>query len=226
MPIENITLQYKLNVFIKNHPRPRLTLSVILGIVIVFLLPVHLRFVTKALVGWNMTVWAYLIMMWWLMVRVDHAEVIKIAQQEDKRGAIVLTMLSIAAVASLAAIVLELSAAKELAKLGYLHYLFTACTVFGSWCFVGTLFTLHYARKYYQSPVQMRTLTFPNNVQQPIYWDFLYFSFTIAVAAQTSDVTINNTSMRKIVLFQSVLSFIFNAAIISLCINIAASLIN
>ena len=226
MPIENITLQYKLNVFIKNHPRPRLTLSVILGIVIVFLLPAHLRFVTKALVGWNMTVWAYLIMMWWLMVRVDHAEVIKIAQQEDKRGAIVLTMLSIAAVASLAAIVLELSAAKELAKLRYLHYLFTACTVFGSWCFVGTLFTLHYARKYYQSPVQMRTLTFPNNVQQPIYWDFLYFSFTIAVAAQTSDVTINNTSMRKIVLFQSVLSFIFNAAIISLCINIAASLIS
>ena len=225
MTIENITLQSKLIVFINNHPRPRLTLSVILGIVTVFLLPAHLRFVTKALVGWNTTVWAYLIMMWWLMARVDHAKVMRIAQQEDKRGAIVLTMLSIAAVASLAAIVLELSAAKELAKLRYLHYLFTASTVFGSWCFVGTLFTFHYARKYYQSPVQMRSLTFPNNVQQPIYWDFLYFSFTIAVAAQTSDVTINNTSMRKIVLFQSVLSFIFNAAIIGLCINIAASLI-
>lgn len=71
----------------------------------------------------------------------------------------------------------------------------------------------------------MRSLSFPNNLQRPIYWDFLYFSFTIAVAAQTSDVTINNTSMRKIVLFQSILSFIFNAAIIGLSINIAASLI-
>ena len=225
MAVENNTLQSKLILFIKNHPRPRLTLSVLLGIVITLLLPAHLRFVTKALIGWNTTVWAYLLMMWWLMVRCDYANVIRIAQQEDKRGAIVLTMLCIAAVASLAAIILELSAAKELAKLRYLHYLFTAVTVFGSWCFVGTLFTFHYARKYYQSPEKMRSLSFPNNLQRPIYWDFLYFSFTIAVAAQTSDVTINNTSMRKIVLFQSILSFIFNAAIIGLSINIAASLI-
>ena len=225
MAVENNTLQSKLIVFIKDHPRPRLTLSVLLGIAIPLLLPENLRFVTKALIGWNTTVWTYLLMMWWLMVWADHAKVIRIAQQEDKRGAIVLTMLSIAAVASLAAIILELSAAKELAKLRYLHYLFTASTVFGSWCFVGTLFTFHYARKYYQSPELMRSLTFSNNLQQPIYWDFLYFSFTIAVAAQTSDVTINSTSMRKIVLLQSVLSFTFNAAIIGLSINIAASLI-
>ena len=225
MIIKNTTLKSKLINFIHNNPRPRLSLSLLLGIVIIFLLPAHIRFVTKALIGWNTTVWTYLIMMWWLMVRVDYAKVIRIAQQEDKRGAIVLTMLSLAAVASLAAIVLELSAAKELAKLRYLHYIFTAITVFGSWCFVGTLFTFHYARKYYQSPEKMRNLTFPNNLQRPIYWDFLYFSFTIAVAAQTSDVTINSTSMRKIVLFQSILSFIFNAAIIGLSINIAASLI-
>ena len=122
MAVENNTLQSKLIVFIKDHPRPRLTLSVLLGIAITLLLPAHLRFVTKALIGWNTTVWTYLMMMWWLMVRCDYANVIRIAQQEDKRGAIILTMLCIAAVASLAAIILELSAAKDLPKLRYLHW--------------------------------------------------------------------------------------------------------
>jgi uncharacterized membrane protein len=68
-------------------------------------------------------------------------------------------------------------------------------------------------------------LQFPDE-DLPDYWDFLYFSFTVAVAAQTSDVTITKRNMRKAVLFQSILSFIFNAAIIGLCINIAAGLIN
>jgi uncharacterized membrane protein len=59
----------------------------------------------------------------------------------------------------------------------------------------------------------------------PDYWDFLYFSFTIAVAAQTSDVIIMNRSTRKTVLAQSILSFLFNVAILGFSINIAAGLL-
>jgi uncharacterized membrane protein len=61
-----------------------------------------------------------------------------------------------------------------------------------------------------------------NELPEPGYWDFLYFSFTIGVAAQTADVSVMRTPARKIVLAQSVLSFIFNAAIIGMAINIAA----
>ena len=67
-------------------------------------------------------------------------------------------------------------------------------------------------------------LSFPNE-DLPDYWNFLYFSFTVAVAAQTSDVAIASRNTHKVVLLQSILSFIFNVAIIGLCINIAASLI-
>jgi len=59
----------------------------------------------------------------------------------------------------------------------------------------------------------------------PDYWDFLYFSFTIAAAAQTSDVSVVTRSMRKVVLSHSVLGFLFNAAIIGMSINVAAGLI-
>jgi uncharacterized membrane protein len=87
------------------------------------------------------------------------------------------------------------------------------------------LFTFHYSRLYYTSPRQQRALKFPDEEAQPDYWDFLYFAFTIAVAAQTADVTVMNRSLRKTVLAQSILSFLFNVAIIGLSINVMASLI-
>ena len=66
-------------------------------------------------------------------------------------------------------------------------------------------------------------MAFPDREPEPNYWDFLYFSFTIAVAAQTSDVAVLSRPARKAVLAQSVLSFFFNAAILGLSVNIAAS---
>jgi uncharacterized membrane protein len=77
----------------------------------------------------------------------------------------------------------------------------------------------------YRSPPARRALRFPDNEQHPDYWDFLYFSFTIAVAAQTSDVIVMTRAMRKTVLAQSILGFIFNAAILGLSINIAAGMV-
>jgi uncharacterized membrane protein len=164
--------------------------------------------------------------MGWLMMRASHARVRMIAEQEDKSAIVILSMMSVAAIVSLAAIILELSTVKELTFSSRMaHYAFTGATVFGTWCLVATLFTFHYARIFYRSPIEQRALHFPDNEENPDYWDFLYFSFTIAVAAQTSDVSVMTRSMRKTVLAQSILSFLFNAAIIGLSINIAASLV-
>ncbi|AMP01530.1 hypothetical protein CAter10_4094 [Collimonas arenae] len=45
------------------------------------------------------------------------------------------------------------------------------------------------------------------------------------MAVQTSDISIMTRPMRKIVLMQSVLTFLFNSAILGLSINIAAGLV-
>jgi uncharacterized membrane protein len=79
---------------------------------------------------------------------------------------------------------------------------------------------------YYLSSTNSRPLKFPDDESRPDYWDFLYFSFTIAVALQTADVSIMSRSMRKIVLAQSILSFLFNMVIIGSSINVFASLIS
>ncbi len=206
--------------------RPRLLFAVVLGAATGTILPAHWSLITRTLAAWNVTVWCYLLLAGWLMARSSQHQVRRFADQEDSSAVAILGIMSVAALASLAAIVLELSTAKEI-DLGrrLVHYGFTGTTVLGSWCLVATLFTFHYARAYYRSPQDGRALRFPDGEQNPDYWDFLYFSFTIAVAAQTSDISVMSRSLRKAVLAQSVLSFMFNAAIIGLSINIAAGLI-
>jgi uncharacterized membrane protein len=44
------------------------------------------------------------------------------------------------------------------------------------------------------------------------------------VASQTADVSISTPPMRRLVLLQSALSFVFNTAILAFTINIAASM--
>jgi uncharacterized membrane protein len=162
----------------------------------------------------------------WLMLRASHARVRTIAQREDENAAVILAVLSIGAVLSLVAIVLELATLKNLpAALRLGHYAFTAATVMGSWFLLGVAFTFHYANMFYQAPPGKPPLQFPACEGHPDYWDFLYFSFTISVAAQTSDVSVQGRAMRKIVLAQSVLSFLFNVAILGLSINIAAGMV-
>jgi uncharacterized membrane protein len=94
-----------------------------------------------------------------------------------------------------------------------------------SWLLLAVIYTFHYARLYYRSPSDKRSLRFPDDEQNPDYWDFLYFSLTIAVAAQTSDISVMSRTMRKAVMAQSVISFVFNAAIIGMSINIAAGMV-
>ena len=207
--------------------RPRLIIALGIGVIAALLLPDSLGPVSRVLIGWNVMTWSYLASVGWLMVRIDHEQVRAIAQQEDRTAPAVLAIMSTAAVASIAAIVLELSSARSLAlRERVFHYLLTGATVAGSWCLVGVLFTFHYAVIYYKSPAERRALGFPDREAHPDYWDFLYFSFTIAVAAQTSDVTVLSRRMRKAVLAQSLLSFFFNAAILGLSINIAASAVS
>jgi uncharacterized membrane protein len=208
------------------HHHPRLLIATLVGVIVGLALPPQWPWITRTLVAWNVGVWSYLIAIGWLIVNAKPKQIFRLAEQEESSAVAVLVVLSTAAVASLAAIFFELAAARNLSPDQRLdHYAFTAATLLGSWFLVGILFTFHYAYLYYRSSSEHRPLAFPDHEPQPDYWDFLYFSFTIAVAAQTSDVAVMSRAIRRVALVQSVLSFFFNAAILGLSINIAAGLI-
>ncbi|KAB0509749.1 DUF1345 domain-containing protein [Pseudomonas moorei] len=209
-----------------THTHPRLSTALALGIAAGILVPAD-SVISKILVGWNAGVWTYLILMSWLVVRSKAADVKRIADIEDENAGLVLFVVCIAAIASLATITFELAGSKDLEitrKL--LHYGFTALTVIGSWLLIGVIFSVHYARLYYTWQGKEPALRFAEGLTTPNYWDFLYFSFTIGVAVQTSDVGVATREMRKIVLAQSLIGFLFNTAILGFSINIAAGLFN
>ncbi|MCI0994036.1 DUF1345 domain-containing protein [Pseudomonas corrugata] len=203
---------------------PRLSGATALGLIAGLLVPTD-SVIGKILIGWNVGVWTYLALMVWLTVRAKAPDVRRIAEIEDENAGLVLLVVCIAALASLATITFELAGSRDLQTAGkLLHYGFTALTVIGSWLLIGVIFSVHYARLYYTWDGKEPALRFAEGLTTPNYWDFLYFSFTIGVAVQTSDVGVATRQLRKIVLAQSLIGFVFNTAILGFSINIAAGL--
>jgi uncharacterized membrane protein len=170
-------------------------------------------------------VWSYLVLITTFMLNADHGKLKRVAAAHAEGAAAVLTVVVLAALTSLVAIVVELAAAKVPGSRHALpHVLLALSTVVCSWVLLPTLFTLNYASLFFGQPGG--GLRFPEYQTDflPDYGDFAYFAFTIAVASQTADVSITTRPMRHLAMAQAVLSFVFNTTILALTINIAASL--
>ena len=70
---------------------------------------------------------------------------------------------------------------------------------------------------------QADALLFPGTAN-PDYGDFLYFSFTIAVASQTADIAFTSKGLRRLGTVHSLVAFAFNTVIVALTINLLAGL--
>lgn len=207
---------------LRTHPR--LTAAALIGVAAGILAPAD-SLISKTLIGWNAGVWTYLTLMLWLTVRAKADDVKRIAEVEDENAGLVLLIVCIAAIASLAAITVELAGIGDKdATQKLVRYGFTGLTVMGSWLLIGMIFSVHYARLFYTWEGKEPALRFAEGLRNPDYWDFLYFSFTIGVAVQTADVGVATRDIRKIVLAQSLIGFVFNTAILGFSINIAAGL--
>lgn len=206
--------------------RPQLMIAVAAGSLVFALLPATLSVTTRCLFGWNAAVWLYLVLIGVMMLRADHERVRQVAVAQADAAATVLFVVILAALASLGGIAVQLIQAKVPGTPYALpHLLFAITTIAGSWLLVPTMFALTCASQYYEV-AHGHGLRFPDAEAsfKPDYGDFLYFSFTIAVACQTADVSVTSRPMRCLVLLQSLMSFAFNTAILAFTINVAASM--
>lgn len=214
--------------------RPRLVLVSVFGTFLYFALPLSLatrdlaiRDATRFLLSWNAAVCLYLLLAGVMMARSSSEKIRLRSLHQDEGRKTVLLLVVITVVASLLAIVDELSVVKNLTgqvRLG--HIALTALTVLTSWAFTHLMFALHYAHDYYLnvSRRQPTGLVFPGE-EAPDYGDFLYFAGVIGTSGQTADVSLTSRSMRRMGLVHCVLSFFFNTTVLALTINIAASLL-
>jgi uncharacterized membrane protein len=197
-----------------------------LGIAMVLWLPGAHGVVTRGLLGWNVAVWTYLVLVAAMMLRADESHLRRSSVAQSEGAFTVLAIVALASMASLVGIIFELSAAKAPGvPHAWPRVAFALITVAGSWLLMPTMFALTYASVYYRE-ARGGGLQFPHDDTHvhPDYGDFLYFAFTIAVASQTADVSVSGRAMRRLVLLQSVLSFAFNTAILAFTVNIAASM--
>jgi uncharacterized membrane protein len=174
------------------------------------------------LVGWVVTVATYLLRLWPRLWRQDAASTSAHATQEDDSRLTADVTLLTTCIASLVAIgflLVESSSAHGATKA-----LFTTVGVVSvvlSWTLVQTVFTLRYARLYYDRPTG--GIDFHDD-EPPTYHDFAYLAFTVGMTYQVSDTEVNDRVVRATLLRHALLSFLFGTSIIALTINIVAGL--
>ena len=202
------------------YARPRTFASVIIGIVAFLLLPSSLRPITRALLGWDICIAAYLLLVYTMVVRSGLAHIKRNAVRQDDGRFLILMVTALGAFASIAAIVFELGASQHSVPALTL----ATVTIALSWAAVHTTFALHYAHEFYRGP-KPGGLQFPSGDtrESADYWDFVYFSFVIGMTAQVSDVGITDKTIRRTATAHGVISFIYNTALVALMVNIAAS---
>jgi uncharacterized membrane protein len=204
------------------HARPRLLTAAALGIVIL-LLPVGIPLARRILAGWNVGVALYLLLLYWRFAGASASDIRAHAAAEDEGRVAILALTVAAALASIGAIVAELGTSEGSARTAVQLVLATV-TIVLSWALIHTICALHYAHEFYGSGNNSGGLRFPAP-QPPDYLDFVYFSFGIGTAAQVSDIDIVSRDIRRVVTAHSIVSFFFNAALLALIVNIAASAI-
>jgi uncharacterized membrane protein len=212
-----------LNKLVLNHPR--LWISLATGSAVFFCLPAHWSTLSRVLVCWNCGVALFLTLIYVWMTRLTAEQICTKYVEEDESAPIILAVVTTAALFSVVAIVEPLATIKQVAGAERVaHFALAALTLVNSWILVPTMFTTHYADLFYSAKEDDRPLHFPET-PMPVFWDFAYFSFTIAAACQTSDVSITNAGVRKAVIAHTVISFLFNASILGFAINVTAGLI-
>jgi uncharacterized membrane protein len=203
--------------------RPRLFISLGVGALVAAVLTLFTdwRLATRLLVGWDIDVGLYLALVAHLMARADVERIRARAAVEDEGQFAILVLTVVAALASVGAIFAELGIGTGRRPA---HVVLAALTILLSWAFIHTIFALHYAHEFYDEDIG-GGLAFPGGDTEPDYWDFVYFSFVVGMTSQVSDVGVTHKEIRRTVAAHGVVSFVFNAALLALTVNIAASAI-
>jgi uncharacterized membrane protein len=184
---------------------------------------------TALLLGWDSGACVYLVLAWAMIVRSDPKETRTRARSQDLAAYVNFVVVLIAAFASIAAIALLLEGVKDLDPLPKIaHILLSVVALFSSWMLIHTIYSFHYAHRYYSGSAdddkERKGLEFPGRAD-PDHFDFAYYSFVVGMTSQVSDVSISGPHMRRATLVHSILSFVFNIAVLALSVNIVVSVI-
>jgi uncharacterized membrane protein len=204
----------------------RLLASGVAGVVVAIALGFVVAWQVAALAGWCSGAAAFLGQVMRGVRGLDAEGTRAIATQEDPSHLVADAALIVAAAASLVGVGFVLAKAGEssgttkglTAALG-------ALSVMLAWTTLQTIFTLRYARLFYEEAVGGIDFGADPVDGLPDYHDFAYLAFTVGMTYQVSDTAIRSRAIRRTVLRHSLLSFVFATAFIAVLINLVGGLL-
>ena len=177
------------------------------------------------LIGWNVAAVTFLVCLGHLFLTNDAPLVRLRAQQEDVNRTVLMGLILTAAAASIFAMVLTLHDARSVGKAGLPPWLtaLATSTLVLSWLVVQSLFTLHYAHRYFADRDENGTddggVSFPGE-KPTSYLDFLYMAACVGATCQVSDFCITTSRFRRLVTVHALVAFAFNTMVLALGVNI------
>lgn len=209
--------------------RPYLVAAIAVGVILsVATAPWIERGMTRALIGWNGGIAVFLGFSFCYMLGANPDCMKRRAIEHDEGRHLMLAITLLAAIASVVALGMELSAAKGQPGAA-LRVALAAGTVVLSWLFVQITYAMHYGHVYYVtedgSSRHKGGLDFGYGDEEPDYWDFVHFAIVIGATSQTADIVFKSKEMRRVGTMHSLVAFGFNTAILATMINLAANII-
>jgi uncharacterized membrane protein len=181
------------------------------------------RFITRFLIGWDGGLATFLGLSFRFMKSAKVADMKERAIEHAMGDRLVLAAALLASIASLGAVVAELSGARGYAP----RLMLVAATVALSWLFVQVIFAMHYANQYYRAEAGGSLdggLAFGAE-GNPDYWDFFHFAVVLGACSQTADISFRSRKMRHIGTLHTLVAFAFNTVVLATMINLAADLV-
>jgi uncharacterized membrane protein len=174
------------------------------------------------LVGWNVAAGIFVGWTWRQISTMDATRTQALATREDDSrhgAALILTSAAILSLGGVGVALVDASTMTGGEKLTLT--MVAAITVVVSWTVIHTVFTLRYGHLYYTEPVG--GIDFGGD-EAAAYRDFAYLAFTVGMTFQVSDTTITSHEIRRVLLHQAVISYVFGTVILAMTINLIAGL--
>jgi len=203
--------------------------TAIAAVAVAYLLTMSLPDELNLLIPYDVGVAVYLALCCALMGRASAEDAARISRRGEPNNGLVLIVVNALAVASLVGVAAMLNHPPGRPRWEVnLHMAASLLAVIFSWFLAHIYFGLHYMRLYYDDTVVDGKLTYQLGLEFPQrpaadFWDFMYYSFTIAMCYQTSDVTVTSMRIRRVTLVHAIFSFLYVTAIIGFVVNVISN---
>ncbi len=203
---------------------PRFVMVLVVGVLVAggWHLLKHDSWSDAGVIGFNFAVLAFAVSLWPLTRDHDAAQMRRHAAENDANRGLVLLVTAVITFAMMLAMVYELPDAQKHDVWAMIKLISTLAL---SWVFSNLVFAMHYAHMFYgagDTPAKDQGgLDFPGT-KEPDYWDFIYFSFTAGMSFAASDVNVTSGAVRRVLVVQCLLAFVFNIGALAFSINVLA----